>query len=281
MSSRVVALFVLGACSYSPPGESPTPDAKADAAVDAPVSDLHLAITEICVEGTVEFIEIHNPTDKTIDLSTYYLTDANEYWRRPGLPAETIPVISSDFLVRFPDGDSIAPGAVIVVASVGGLFEVGFGMPPTYSIDASSAGEPMVHVVPPEGTPLVTKLSDEGELLVLFHWDGEADRVTDVDIVVHGLPSIDSNRFAAKQAIDGPDNDTTATPYAVDAMTMSMTARGPDDDRFSYKRVALEAVAEMSSGGNGITGHDETSENLQMTWDTGSMPPTPGTFALP
>jgi hypothetical protein len=40
--------------------------------------------------------------------------------------------------------------------------------------------------------------------------------------------------------------------------------------------VALEATHETAQDGNGITGHDETSEDQSVTWNTGSMPPTPG-----
>ena len=46
----------------------------------------------------------------------------------------------------------------------------------------------------------------------------------------------------------------------------------------STKRLALEsATVETTTGGNGVAGHDETSEMLGVTWDTGSYTaPTPG-----
>ncbi len=280
--SRVLALFVLGACSYEPPGASATEDAASDGRSDGPAnSDQHLAITEICVEGGAEFIEIHNPTTTTVNLSTYYLTDVNEYWKRPGLPNQDISVLNSDFLVKFPEGTSISAGGVIVVASEGAVFELAFGTAPTFTIGVSPSGTAMTEIVQPDQPALASKLTDDGELLVLFEWDGVSDRVRDVDIVVHGIPMAESNELDDKEAMDGPDAGSESTPYATDALTIRMTASGPNDDQFSYKRIALEAPHETTSGGNGITGHDETSENLQLTWDTASMPRTPGVFSLP
>jgi hypothetical protein len=164
---------------------------------------------------------------------------------------------------------------VIVIASDGMAFDNDFGVAPTYTIAATGSGTPMIEIVPPEAPVLENKLTDEGEIVVLFEWDGVGDRVRDVDIVVHGMPTA-ANQLIAKQPVDGPDADAEATDYAVDALTSAMVATGPNDETFSYKRFALEATHETSEGGNGITGHDETSENLELTWDTGSAPPTPG-----
>jgi hypothetical protein len=45
---------------------------------------------------------------------------------------------------------------------------------------------------------------------------------------------------------------------------------------FSTKRMLLEGSHEINSGGNGITGHDETTENILVTWDTIYIAPDPG-----
>jgi hypothetical protein len=279
--TRVAALFVLGACSYDPPGNTPDPgsDAAADARPDGAVSDAHLLISEVFVEGSGEFIEIHNPLPTAVDLSTYHLTDSNEYWRLPAAPAAELALLSSDFLVKFPAGTTIAPGAVIVIASEGSAFQSQFGTAPTFTIGAGATT--MVEVIQPDQPAMANRLTDTGELVVLFQWDGASDLVRDVDIVVHGMPDTDGNALAAKEPTDGPDAGATPSSYALDALTAAMTDRGPDDDRFSYKRILLEPTHETATGGNGLTGHDETSEALQTTWDLGSMPPTPGVFELP
>jgi hypothetical protein len=45
---------------------------------------------------------------------------------------------------------------------------------------------------------------------------------------------------------------------------------------FSTKREWLEGANEVNSGGNGITGHDETTEDILVTWDTLYVAPDPG-----
>src|SRR5688572_26075098 len=66
------------------PGGADAPgSADAAGAADAPVTLLdappglapHILITEVDTVGNDEFIEIYNPTDLTIDLRNYYLSD--------------------------------------------------------------------------------------------------------------------------------------------------------------------------------------------------------------
>jgi hypothetical protein len=240
-------------------------------------------ISELAVEGTAEFIEIYNPGSVAVDLSTIHLTDANEYFELPGVSnmTEEIDVVTSDFLVKFPPGAVLAPKTVATIAFDGPEFATQLAAAPTYTIDVPTTGAmPMVVVIEPAPGGNVGKLTDVGELVVLFDWDGTSDLVRDVDIVVHGVPDAPGNVLLEKDAIDGPDSDDVQTAYAPEpSLMMRMTSRGPDDDRFSYKRVLLEGD-ETRVNGNGITGHDETSEDRSMTGDTGSMPRTPGSVAF-
>lgn len=277
---RLVVLVLAAGCGFgdnlaSRAAASDAPaghDARdVDAPSDAPghgVGD-HLLLTEVGSIGAAEFVEIYNPTGGTIDLATYYLSDSNDYWK---LPASTIALAMSDFLERFPDGATIAPGAVITVAVEPTGFQATYGLAPTYGFD-TSAGTPAMEAVIVSPNPTIT---DTGEMLSLFHWDGISDRVDDVDLVIAGNAPSAANSPIAKQPVDGPDADAIATAYAPDAMTitdMPADAAGAQ----TYKRIALEDGHELHAGnGNGITGHDETSEDLRATWDTTYTPGTPG-----
>ena len=71
----------------------------------------------LLTEDDLEYIEIFNPGTEAVDLSDYYLTDANyaagnqHYWRiAEGTPTD-ITVgggVFNDFHARFPDGATIA-----------------------------------------------------------------------------------------------------------------------------------------------------------------------------
>lgn len=253
--------------------------ASADAAPDAgtgpdaaPAAVAPLLLSEVVLAPTGgELIELVNPTGAAVALGDYYLADAPSYFR---LPAGGQTVDTSDFIVRFPAGAAIPAGGVVTVAvDAAAAFTAAYpGVTPSYSI----AGATMTAVAV-SGTPTLT---NAGEPVVLFYWDGQSDRVIDVDIMIAGAPTA-ANALIAKSAVvvDGPDADTTGVAYASDAMTLPAQATAPGS-ALSTKRVALETAATESQGGggNGVLGHDETSEQLGVTWDTsGYTAPTPGT----
>jgi len=257
--------------SDAPGHDASRGDDDVDAAVDAPIHSggdgAHLLISEVSSLGSGEFVEIFNPTKATIDLSTYYLSDANDYWKLPGQVAGnlTIAIAASDFLVKFPTGSKIAAGEVDVIAIDEDGFFLTYDVDADYSIEGDvGASAPMVSIV--EAVNANPTITDTGEMIALFHWDGQGDLVDDVDIVV------------AKEPVDGPDADTVATAYAADAITIGDMASDTAGDE-SYKRIVVEGSDEVRDGrGNGITGDDETSENIRLTWDSGAYTaPTPGT----
>jgi hypothetical protein len=249
----------------APPG---TPDAMT---ADAPpaVAD-HLLITEVRTNGADEFIEIYNPTGATVNLSTYYLGDVNDYWRLPDAAAGPT-VGGSDFVARFPDGATLAAGAVITVAMTGDGYLAGFAASATYAVEDFGAGVtsiPMADVLGPANPTL----TNAGEMIVLFRWDGAADLVQDVDLVLAGNAPSAGNAPIAKAPLAGADGGTATTAYAADALTIQDMESDIDttaNAAASYKRVSLE-TSETSTGGNGITGHDETSEPARTTWDSRS-----------
>ena len=67
---------------------------------------------------------------------------------------------------------------------------------------------------------------------------------------------------------DGPDADSDASTYEDDtpADDQDVVASDGHEYDYSFQRIDGNEGSETTSGGNGITGHDETSENLSATW---------------
>lgn len=261
----------------------------------------HLLLSEVAVFPTdAECIAIVNPTGTVIDLSDYYLSDyvlsidplAN-YWHLVDgglIPDPSFPV---DFLVRFPDGAVIEPQETILIAlHDDGAFrdtwsDLGFVVVPDYELidDGEADGVPGLVDPGPSliGLPFVQTmagLSNNREVVVLFQWDGVGDLVRDVDIVQWGnagpdFPTVspDKSGVSVDSAYDGDDtpssylDDTTAADQ-----DLASTLSPAHDPGRTLRRVDLEEGTESSSGGNGLTGHDETSENLSATWLANALP---------
>jgi hypothetical protein len=293
--TRVLPLLLLAACATGsaagsdpdpdpdaapdpgpgPDAAAPAPDAAPDPAPDAappPAAPAApLLLTEITAAPTgAEMIEVGNPTDLTIDLADYYLADVGAYFQ---LPAGDATADVSDFIVRFPAGATLAPGEVVVVAlDTAAAFTAATGAAPDYSV----ADATMVSVAGSAAT-----LTNGGELVALFFWDGASDLVTDVDLMVFGAPTA-ANGAVAKSgvALDGPDANSATSAYAAEAGALAAQPAAPAAGA-STKRVLLETGYESAAaGGNGPDGQDETSEATGTTWDTTFTAPTPGTTAL-
>lgn len=231
----------------------------------------HLLLSEIALApDSGEFIEIYNPTSATISLDNYYLGDNSDYAL---VPSGTTNVINSDFIVKFPTGSTILPGAALVVAMKGDLFVAYYGMAPDFEIlSVNGSVTDMITI----NTGIAPTLTNSGEGVVLFFWDGNTDLVSDVDIMNAGIPTL-ANQIISKTGIsvDGPDGDSNSSTYFTDAGTMPLQLSAPGIG-FSTKRIHLEGNNEIPTNGNGLTGNDETSENTAVTWDSAYTAPTPG-----
>jgi len=283
-SCGLLAIVLAAGCARGsmvqdePDAAPPRIDAPTGTAIDAPdpaldappAALLPLVLTEVVLApSTGEFIEIANPNAQPVDLATYYVADAGPYFRIPGGP----PVVdTADFIARFPAGASIpAKGVITVALDTSAAFTTVYAVAPTFALSGGT-----LTTVASNGVP---SLTNGGELVVLFRWDGTSDLVRDVDILIAGAPTA-GNALVDKSgvALDGPDADVISTAYKADARTLAAQASAPASGK-STKRIAPETGHETQTGaGNGLTGDDETSENTSLTWDSTFTNPTPGTI---
>lgn len=239
----------------------------------------HLLLTEICVTPTGgEFIEIYNPLGTAISLNDFYLCDVYgdsgsvEYFY-PQIVFGPLTQSTSDFVVKFPDGSSISSGGVRTIAMNGADFATEYGIPPDFDL----AGTGGTQMDTPGNCYIGSSagLTNGDELVVLFLWDGVYDLCYDIDYAFWG-DNLDRRVDKTGLSIDGPDGDTVPSVYLNDTPNSSQDAisAGAHTYGLTFQRVDMDEGTEILTGGNGTTGHDETSENLSVTWLEGD--PTPG-----
>ncbi len=239
-----------------------------------------LLINKIVVTPTAgEVVEIINTTGISIDLTDVYLTDATF----SGGSIYYYEIVAggggggdfSDFHARFPAGATLAGGATARIALNGSTnFLITYGFNPDYELYEDGV---------PDGIPDMLEatagsingqggLSNQGEVVILYHWNGTTDLVQDLDYVVWGdkLEAVDKTGVA----IDGPDVDAVTTPYLADTaianqdpMALASHAVGN-----SWTRIDTSEGTEFQAGGNGIAGDDETSENTSVTFAEQAIP---------
>ncbi len=245
-----------------------------------------LLLTEVVVgPDGAEFIEIHNSSGDSIDLSDVYLTDATF----AGGAVYYYQIVNDagggggfgDFHARFPGGSSIAAGTYQTIAINGSdAYQLAYGIMPDYELyeDGMADGVPdMLEAF--SGSIAGQGALSDGEVAILYYWDGMTDLVADLDYVVWG----DRNEAVDKTGvmIDGPDADMVASGYMNDTAIAEQAVIDslPHVDGESWQRADLTEGLEIDSGGNGLEGHDETSEPFRLTWGAGT--PTPGLGAGP
>jgi hypothetical protein len=249
--------------------DGPGPDARSCVPSGLPQGSPLLLSEVALAPDAAEMIEIVNPSTDDIPLSTYYLSDSGNYYR---LPVAGTTVDQSDFIVKFPDGAVIHGHQAITVAIATPTdFASTYSVAPSYSLRDGS-----LQTILMNGAP---QLTNDGEPIILFQWDGCSDLVRDVDIMLAGMPTGLTNALPSKSNVtqDGPDVGTDPSKYAVDVGTIHMQAGKPGSGQ-STKRILLEDGHETHGGtGNGQSGDDETSEDTQVTWDGPPFTaPTPG-----
>jgi hypothetical protein len=253
----------------------------------------HLVLSEIMSNGSAEFIEIYNPTPRTVDLSNVFLTDGEE---RPQVSPTTGQMYgadkhyynvpkgtafggnsSFDFHARFPQGAQIPAGGFVTVALSGDNFKARFGKDPSFELGSDTDSIPNMSWVgtAPTSATYTPTLSNDREIVVLYSWDGTSDKVVDLDIVQYGDSIMGFYVDKSAESVDGPDQDTAPSAYKADTGWMNQDKVPVSQDfNKSIARIDFAEAGEDKAGGNGLVGHDETSETLSITW--GAASPTPG-----
>ena len=224
----------------------------------------HIVFTEVVLTpSNGEYVEITNPTSSAIDLSDYYLTDGTDigpakfyynlpsglnYWSGSG----------TDFICRFPNNYSLPAGTSIKISlrdsdSYQGIYGESADLYLDNDMLDAVEGSSTIGAAP------TGKLENDYESLILFYWDGSSAVVKDIDYLLWG-----DNSFAIdKSDVNGYEPDTPAGSQSF--MSSHVTEE---------KLIRLgnsEEGSENQSGGNGLTGHDETSEPLSETWTVVSL----------
>ncbi len=246
----------------------------------------HLLITEVYYDTTTanepnEFIEIYNPTDVDAVLNdgtgAYYVSDDNNVYYDI-VAGNVTTSFSSDWALTFPIGTTLPARSFLVITGddvtfaaenfpTGGLaaFEAQPGSPQIFevSVDADTVPD-LVNV---NLTAFDLSLTNGGEGVILYYWDGSSDLVSDVDHVCW----VDTAELINKTGIV-----VGTSAYLADAGGAVAAPDAPQGS--SLQRIHGIETAEVGTGGNGITGHDESTED----WDSSFVidAPTPGRHRL-
>jgi cysteine-rich repeat protein len=224
----------------------------------------HLVVTEVVTRpAAAEMIEIFNPTHSAVALSSYAISDSHLYYEVAGGTFAT--ANGTDFAAHFPDGAVLAPGGYAVVAlgnASGGTqsFVATYGKAPDFELRPTAnqaTDDPAVpNMVAAAGGSIgaSASLTDGGEPVILFILDG-AQVIHDVDYLYYGAPS------ASNPVVDKTGIVSGASTYLPDTPESAQRAVAAPGEAGSIQRCVYAESSEKSGGGNGIGGHDETSED--------------------
>ena len=224
----------------------------------------HLIFNRITIiPDNAEFVSIYNPTEQTINLSDYYITDNPSSIDYYNLPEDTNSgaidnwsVTPFHFIARFPSGVTIEPSESLILSfHTDEIFNSYYGYYPDLSLfeDMLDLNESGTISCDADACPALNLIDDSQEALLLFYWDQQSNIVKDVDYFIWGG---DNN------AID----KTGIGEYSSDTPLENQEYQSSHEEGYTFIRTDLSEGSETSASGNGITGDDETSENLNSTW---------------
>ena len=229
----------------------------------------HLIFSRVALTpNDAEMVAITNPTDASIDLTNYYISDAtksssNKYYYNLPDSADFWSGDFKDFIARFPEGLSIDSGDTLTLGiHNSAMFLSYWGYQPDITLFDD---EGMLDAIEGETTIGLGEISldqnilhDNSECLILFYWDQSSTTIQDVDYFLWGGTSYGVD----KTDIEGYQSDT---PIELQSY---IRYHGADS---SFVRKSNIETDETNSNGNGITGHDETSEDFSQSWEIVSL----------
>ncbi len=221
----------------------------------------HLIFKRIALSPKeAEMVVIHNPTDQDVNLSNYYLTDATKpadgkYYYNLPTGEDYWSNSISDFIARFPDTTLAAGGDLVLGLHNRSYYEDYYDASPDLvlfgdMLDAEE-GEQTISI---SDNFYTVEMLQSPEVLILFYWDGSSSLVKDVDYFLWGNTSYGVSKPASLGYL--PDTPVDEQYF--------MPAIG---EHMIYFRTSLGEIDEFAASGNGITGHDETSENFEAGWN--------------
>ena len=210
----------------------------------------HLLLARIVTfPDEAESISIYNPTSSAIDLNNYYLCDDEEYYKIQSEGELAPSHIASGFTAKFPATSIAAGDTITVVLNANYSDYYGDGLIPDFQLYGTETNS-MIETESGSFGGSSNKLNEDAEMVILFKWDGNSSiPVQDVDYFLWG------NRQNAidKSAVIGYVSDTAIESQ----LFFPETAKEYE----AYSRNNFVETDETTSGGNGISGHDETNEN--------------------
>ena len=256
----------------------------------------HLLITEVGYDTvdetspTSEFVELLNPDAIPAPLGDVWLVGDEDAY--PYLVNGAVsPITLNNFIYRFPS-ITLEPGETAVVCQDSDTFLAehfpgtgltGFLAQPggqtllEVTQDGLADGVPdMIHWGSnPAGT---LSMANNGECVGLVTWNGTSDRVVDHDwvcwLTTNAIPNKDVDY---PLGIDGPDADLEPTFFAEDRANGIAAPDAPQGS--SIHRTSIVETGELTTGGNGAGGHDETSEDWSV-WAIAGYSPGRYEFAI-
>lgn len=237
---------------------------------------------------TSEFVEVLNPDAGAISLASMWLVgDEDAYPYLVNGPVS--PITLNNFIYRFP-AITLGPGETVVVCQDSDAFLAehfpgtglaGFlaqpGNQTLLEVTQDGAADGVADMIHWGSNPAGTlSMANNGECVGLVHWDGTSDRVTDHDwvcwLTTNAIPNKDVDY---PLGIDGPDADLESSFFAEDRANGIAAPDAPQGA--SIHRTSLAEQGEITTGGNGAGGHDETSEDWSV-WAIGGY--SPGTYDI-
>ena len=214
----------------------------------------HLLLTQIVTQpNTAESFSIYNPTESFINLSDYFVSDDHEYYK---IQTEDNPNPSSaisGFTVQFPDKE-IAPGDTFIIVMNENYTDF-YGE--NFNPDITMFGNTDSSMIGSIGFGN-NLLNENSELIILFKWNKNIENL---------IQDVDYFTWSSLDGIVDGVNKTSLEEYNNDTANENQFNYETIAEIYhAYSRIGTDEIGEIKNGGNGITGHDETSENFRQSW---------------